>query len=186
VEIDQITTFFLGARSRIDALRLQREINTYEDEALSAVIPGVALAEMWRGIGYAEEGLRIVTFFVVIVGLLGMLVSLYTSLNARRREMAILRAIGVGPKRIISLLVLESGVLATLGTLLGVALVYLLLFLAQTPVEARFGLFLPIRPLGSVEYFYIGGVIVAGFLIGLVPALKAYRNALVDGLSIRI
>jgi putative ABC transport system permease protein len=186
VVVDQITTFFLGARSRIDALRLQREINTYEDEALSAVIPGVALAEMWRGIGYAEEGLRIVTFFVVIVGLLGMLVSLYTSLNARRREMAILRAIGVGPKRIISLLVLESGVLATLGTLFGVALVYLLLFLAQAPVESRFGLFLPIRPLGSVEYFYIGGVILAGFLIGLVPALKAYRNALVDGLSIRI
>jgi putative ABC transport system permease protein len=186
VEIDQVTTFFLATRSRIDALRLQREINTYEGEALSAVIPAVALGEMWRGIGYAEEGLRIVTFFVVIVGLLGMLVSLYTSLNARRREMAILRAVGVGPRRIITLLVLESGLLAVLGTLTGVALVYALLFLAQAPVETRFGLFLPIRPLGTVEYYYIAGVIVAGFLIGLVPAIKAYRNALVDGLSIRL
>jgi putative ABC transport system permease protein len=186
VEIDQITTFFLATRSRIDALRLQREINTYEAEALSAVIPAVALGEMWRGIGYAEEGLRIVTFFVVIVGLLGMLVSLYTSLNARRREMAILRAVGVGPRRIITLLVLESGLLAVLGTLTGVVLVYALLFLAQAPVETRFGLFLPIRPLGTVEYYYIAGVIVAGFLIGLVPAIKAYRNALVDGLSIRL
>jgi putative ABC transport system permease protein len=186
VAIDQITTFLLATRSRIDALRLQREINTYEAEALSAVIPAVALGEMWRGIGYAEEGLRIVTFFVVIVGLLGMLVSLYTSLNARRREMAILRAVGVGPRRIITLLVLESGLLAVLGTLTGVVLVYALLFLAQAPVETRFGLFLPIRPLGTVEYYYIAGVIVAGFLIGLVPAIKAYRNALVDGLSIRL
>jgi putative ABC transport system permease protein len=184
--IGQITSFFVGTHTRADALRLQREINTWEDEPLMAVLPGVALAEMWRTIGYAEDGLRLVTLFVVVVGLLGMLVSLYASLNARRREMAILRAVGARPRQIVSLLVLESGMLAAAGAAAGVALVYALLFLLQGPVEAQFGLYLPVRPLGAVELLYIGGVVLAGFLIGLVPAIRAYRNTLTDGLSVRL
>lgn len=186
LEVGQITSFFLGARSRVDALRLQREINTDQEEALTAIIPGVTLAEMWRTVGYAEQGLLVVTAFVLLVGLMGMLVSLYTSLEARRREMAIFRAVGAGPGRILSLLVFESGLLATLGAILGVGLVYALIALAQGPVEGRFGLFIPIRPLGTVELLYLAGVVVAGFLIGLVPAWKAYRNTLADGLSVRI
>ncbi|MEX2571537.1 MAG: ABC transporter permease, partial [Gemmatimonadota bacterium] len=146
-EISAVTSFFVGTRSRIDALRLQREVNTYEEEPVMAVLPGVALAEMWRSIGYAEDALRIVTAFVVLVGLLGMIVSLYTSLNERRREMAILRAIGAGQGRIVSLLVIESGLLAVAGSAMGVGLVYGILLLAQGPVEQHFGLYVPIRPL---------------------------------------
>ncbi len=182
----QVTSFLLGANSRVETLRLQREVNTDQEEALTAIIPGVTLAEMWRTVGYAEQGLVVVTVFVLLVGLLGMLVSLYTSLEARRREMAIFRAVGAGPGRILSLLVFESGLLSMLGALFGVALVYILIFLAQAPVENRFGLFIPIRPLGWVEMAYLGGVVVAGFLIGLIPAWKAYRNTLSDGLSVRV
>lgn len=182
----QVTSFLLGANSRVETLRLQREVNTDQEEALTAIIPGVTLAEMWRTVGYAEQGLVVVTVFVLLVGLLGMLVSLYTSLEARRREMAIFRAVGAGPGRILSLLVFESGLLALLGALFGVVLVYILIFLAQAPVEDRFGLFIPIRPLGWVEMAYLGGVVVAGFLIGLIPAWKAYRNTLADGLSVRV
>ena len=184
--IEAITSFFVGTRSRIDALQLQREINTYEPEPLSAILPGVALAEMWRTIGYAEDALKIVTAFVVVVGLLGMIVALYTSLNERRREMAVLRAVGAKRRRIVTLLVLESGLLAMLGSILGVALVYAILFAAQRPVERYFGLFLPIRPLGTTEILYIAAVVAAGFVLGLIPAIKAYRNALVDGLSVRV
>ncbi len=181
-----ITSFFVGTRSRIDALQLQREINTFEDEPLTAILPGIALAEMWRTVGYAEDALKIVTAFVVVIGLLGMIVSLYTSLNERRREMAILRAIGARRGRIVSLLVLESGLLAVMGSVIGVALVYLFLMVGQGPIERNFGLFVPIRALGRTELTYIGIVIAAGFLLGLIPALKAYRNALVDGLSVKV
>lgn len=185
VEPAEITTFFLGTPSRFEMLGLQREINTFRGEALTAAIPGVALAEMWRTVGYAEDGLKIVSFFVVVVGLLGMLVSLYTALDARRREMAIFRAVGAGPKRILSLLVVESGFLAAAGAVLGVALVYGSILLFQGPVEARFGLFVPLRPLGTLEWTYLGAVVGAGFLIGLIPAIKAYRTTLTDGLSPR-
>jgi putative ABC transport system permease protein len=181
-----ITSLFVGTRSRLDALQLQREINTFEAEPMMAILPGVALAEMWRTVGYAEDALKIVTAFVVVVGLLGMVVSLYTSLNERRREMAILRAIGAHRTRIVTLLVLESGFLAVAGSVLGIALVYSLLASGQNFVERHFGLYLPIRPLGSIELTYLAAVVAAGFLLGLIPALKAYRNALVDGLSVRV
>jgi putative ABC transport system permease protein len=183
---EQITAFFLGATTRIATLQLQREINTHEDEPLTAILPGVALAEMWRGVGYAEDALLIVTFFVVAVGLIGMLLSLYSSLEARRREMAILRAVGAGAPRIVALLVLESGLLGLAGVLTGVGLVYALLVLLKGFVESNFGLYLPIQPPTGTAYRYMAAVVVAAFLIGLVPALKAYRNSLADGLSVRV
>lgn len=186
IPVSQITSFFLGAESRAYTLQLQRDISTDEEEPLTAVIPGVALSEMWRGIGYAEDGLRVISGFVVLVGILGMLVSIYTSLDARRREMAILRALGAGPRRIVSLLVLEAGLLATFGALLGVAFVYGGLAGLQPWLEGRFGLQIPIRVLDQVQMMYVGAVVVLGFVAGLVPAFKAYRTALHDGLSVRV
>ncbi len=186
VPVSQITSFFLGAESRAYTLQLQRDISTSEDEPLTAVIPGVALSEMWRGIGYAEDGLLVISGFVVLVGLLGMLVSIYTSLDARRREMAILRALGAGPRRIVSLLVLEAGTLSIIGALLGVAFVYVGLAALQPWLEGQFGLQVPIQALDGMQLMYIGTVIALGFVAGLVPALKAYRTALHDGLSVRI
>ena len=186
VQVTQVTSFFVGTTDRRDVLNLQREINDFEDEPMMAVLPGVALNEMWQGLGYAETGLRLVTIFVVLVGLLGMVVSLYTSLNERRREMAILRAVGAGPKRIVSLLVLESLCLASAGAVLGLGLVYALLSVAQPLVEAQVGLFIPISPPGPVEWLFLGAVVTAGFLMGFVPALKAYRTALHDGLAVRV
>ncbi len=180
-----VSAFFVGTKNRFEALMLQREMNTDLTEPLTAVIPGVALADLWQNIGSAEVGLRVVALFAVAIGLTGMLVALYSSLEARRREMAIFRAIGAGPRTIVSLLVLESGVLSLLGCLIGVALVYVGLLIGQQPIEQRFGLHLAIRPLGGTEWTYIGVVLLAGVLIGFVPALKAYRTSLVDGLSPR-
>ncbi|MEO7521179.1 MAG: FtsX-like permease family protein, partial [Gemmatimonas sp.] len=136
-------------------------------------------------IGTAEIGLRVIAGFAVAIGLVGMLVSLYSSLDARRREMAILRSVGAGPRMIVSLLVLESGLLALLGCVIGVSLVYLGLSLGQGPIEQRFGLHLAIRALGAREWTYLATVLVAGIAIGFVPAYKAYRTSLVDGLSPR-
>ena len=182
---DQITSFFVGTKNRFEALMLQREMNTDLVEPLTAVIPGVALGELWQNIGSAEVGLRVIAIFAVAIGLTGMLVALYSSLEARRREMAILRAVGAGPRLIISLLVIESSVLALLGCMIGVATVYAGLALAQGPIEQRFGLHLALHPLRATEWTYLAVVLAAGVLIGFVPAWKAYRTSLVDGLSPR-
>jgi putative ABC transport system permease protein len=186
ISIRQITAFLLRAKSRIETLRLQREVNTFESEPLMAIIPGVALSELWRTIGYAEDALRVVSIFVIIVGLLGMLVSLYTSLNERRREMAVLRAVGAGPAKIVSLLVLESGLLSLTGVVVGVTLLYMLSFVSQPLIERHFGLFMPIQALTATGYRYLLAVLVAGVLIGFIPAIKASRNSLADGLTVRL
>lgn len=182
---DQITAFFVGTKNRFEALMLQREMNTDLVEPLTAIIPGVALGELWQNIGSAEVGLRVIAIFAVAISITGMLVALYSSLEARRREMAILRAVGAGPRMILALLVLESTMLAFLGCLIGVALVYGGLAIAQAPIEQRFGLHLAFRALGTTEYTYLAIVLVSGMLIGFVPAWKAYRTSLVDGLSPR-
>lgn len=182
---DQITAFFVGTKNRFEALMLQREMNTDFVEPLTAIIPGVALGELWQNIGSAEVGLRVIAMFAVLISITGMLVALYSSLEARRREMAILRAIGAGPRTILALLVLESTLLAFLGCLIGVALVYGGLALAQSPIEQRFGIHLALRALGDTEYTYLAMVMISGMLIGFVPAWKAYRTSLVDGLSPR-
>ena len=186
IRIEQITAFFLRTKSRVQTLALQREITNFAEEPLIAVVPGVALSELWNGISYGEQVLKVVAVFVVIVGLLGMLMSLYTSLNERRREIAILRALGVGPVKVISLLVFESALLTLIGALLGVGVVYASVILLQPIIEQQFGLHIPLRPFTRVEYVYLIAVIVGGLLIGLIPAWKAYRNSLSDGLSVRM
>ncbi|MEP6763924.1 MAG: ABC transporter permease [Gemmatimonadaceae bacterium] len=182
---DQITAFFVGTKNRFEALQLQREMNTDFTEPLTAVIPGVALGELFNSIGSAEVGLRVVALFAVAIGLTGMLVALYSSLDARRREMAILRSVGAGPGTIVALLVIESGLLALLGCIIGVVLVYVGLLLGQGPIEQRFGLHIPIGALQGPEFQYLALILFAGIAVGFVPAFKAYRTSLADGLSPR-
>lgn len=181
-----ITAFLLGTKNRFESLRLQREMNSDLREPLTAILPAVALTELWHTIGYAEDGARIITGAVLLVGLLGMIVSLYSTLEERRREMAILRSLGAGPRRIAALLVMESGMLSALGAIAGFGLAYALLFVGRAMAESHFGISVPITPPQKLEWMYLTGVIAAGLLVGLLPAWRAYRNALQDGLTIRL
>jgi putative ABC transport system permease protein len=181
-----LSAFLVGTKTRFETLRLQREINQYKAEPLTAVIPGVTLAELWKTLGTIEGGLRLVGALTIVVGLIGMLVALYSSLEARRREMAVLRAVGARPSMIVGLLVLESGLLTVLGCALGIALVLGGFALAQGMIEANTGVHIAVQPPGPLEWAYIGVVLASGVLVGLVPAWRAYRSSLADGLSPRL
>ncbi|HBB77878.1 MAG TPA: peptide ABC transporter permease, partial [Pseudomonas sp.] len=135
----QITAFLLGLNSRIATFALQREINQYRGEPLLAILPGVALQELWSLVGTAEKALFVVSLFVVLTGLIGMLTAILTSLNERRREMAILRSVGARPWHIAGLLVVEAFALALAGVLLGLLLLYLAIAVAQGPLQGHYG-----------------------------------------------
>src|SRR5690606_42016283 len=126
-----ITAALLGLDSRVATFAVQRDINRFPDEPLMAVLPGVALQELWSLLGVAEKALFIVSVFVVLTGLVGMLTAILSSLNDRRREMAILRSVGARPRHILSLLLLGAFGLALAGGLLRVGLMSLTLVLAQ-------------------------------------------------------
>jgi putative ABC transport system permease protein len=186
IKIGQITSFLMRAKSRIDVLRIQREINNETSEPLMAVIPGVALSELWRGLSYAENALQAISAMVILVGLLGMLVSIYTSLNERRREIAILRSIGATKFKIMGLLVIESCLLSFFGSIFGVALMFLALFILKPILEFQFGIFIELRVLSLEDFIFLGAVVGFGIVLGILPALKAYRNSLIDGLATRL
>lgn len=181
-----ITAFFVGLKSRIAAFSVQRQVNQYRAEPLLAILPGVALQELWDLIGVAENALLAVSGFVVIVGLSGMLIALMTSLNERRREMAILRSVGARPIHVFSLIVGESALLTLSGVIVGVGVLYLLLLVFQPLALSRFGLFITIGGVTAYEVALMGIVSLAGVLIGMIPGYQIYRYSLVDGMTIRL
>nr|WP_064495018.1 ABC transporter permease [Pseudomonas chengduensis] len=182
----QITAFMLGLNSKIATFSLQREINEFRGEPLLAILPGVALQELWSLMGTAEKALFVVSLFVVLTGLIGMLTAILTSLNERRREMAILRSVGARPWHIASLLVLEAFALALAGVAFGVALLYLGIAGSQGFVQANYGLYLALNAPSSYEWKLLGSILAAAVAMGSVPAWRAYRQSLADGLSIRL
>lgn len=185
LKVDEVTSFLIGTKSRISTLYLQREINTFKPEPLTAIIPAYTLQQLWNLLDYADTALSLVSVAVLIVGLLAMLIALYTALNERRREIAILRAVGVHARQIFLLFLLESTLIAAAGTTLGIGAVYAMLFLLRGMIESHTGL--PIALVGlslRVEIYAIGTIVLAA-LLGLIPAARAYRNSLVDGLNAR-
>jgi len=182
----QITAVLLGLNSKIATFSLQREINEFRGEPLLAILPGVALQELWSLMGTAEKALFVVSLFVVLTGLIGMLTAILTSLNERRREMAILRSVGARPWHIASLLIVEAFALALAGVLLGLLLLYLGIAAAQGYVQANYGLYLPLNLPTRYEWTLLGAILSAALLMGCVPAWRAYRQSLADGLSIRL
>ncbi|TXZ75204.1 ABC transporter permease [Vibrio mimicus] len=182
----QITAMLIGLKSKIQTFALQRQINDYPAEPLSAIMPGVALHELWSMMSVAEQALMAVSIFVVIAGLLGMLSSLLTSLQERRREMSILRAMGARPHHVFALLVSEASVLTLLGIALGVSMLYLLLAMAAPMIASQYGIQIALTGLTPYEWQLLGCVQLAGMVIGFIPALRAYRQSLSDGMTIRL
>jgi putative ABC transport system permease protein len=181
-----ITAALVGLKSKIATFQVQRFVNDYREEPLSAILPAVALSELWGLIGIAEQALLLVSAFVVVVGLFGMLTALLTGLDERRREMAILRSVGARPWHVFALIVGESGFLTLLGVGLGLVLLYLMLLVGRPWVETHYGIFIAIGGLTGYELLLLAAVCLAGLAAGCLPAWRAYRLSLADGLSIRI
>ena len=180
-----LTAIFVGLKNRAAALGLARQLNDYESEALLAILPGLALAELWSIVGVAENALLMIAGCVVLAGLLGMLTALVTTLSERRREMAVLRAVGAQPWQVAALLVFESTLLATAAAALGWLLVTVAFAVLAPMVARNSGLYLQAMQTSPNEAILLMGVVFAGMLAGLMPAWMAYRNTLADGLTVR-
>ena len=181
-----ITALFIGLHSRTDVLGLQRTINEYKQEPLTGVIPTVALQQLWQIVGGVEKSLLALSGFVVMIGLIGMMVAIMTSLNDRRREMAILRAVGARPAHILGLIVGEAAIIAGAGVILGVAILYGLLIVVRPIIGVYFGLYMAIGAPSVSEIAVVLAMCLAGVLIGLVPGYRIYRFSLADGMTVKL
>ena len=165
---------------------MQRFINQYKGEPLLAVLPGVALDELWSIVSIAEKSLLAISALVVAVGLSGLVAVVLAGLGERRRELAILRSVGAGPRVVFMLLAIEGIVVVTAGALLGVLGLIVLSLFAAPILEAHLGISFAAGMLSVEAWQLLLLVVATGFLVSLVPGYRAYRLSLADGLTPRL
>jgi putative ABC transport system permease protein len=185
LEPQSITAFMLGLKNRVATFALQRQINQFAEEPLMAILPVATLQQLWQLLGVAEKALLLISAAVVLAGLLAVLIAIWSSVEQRRREMAILRATGARAWHVFGLLLLEAAVMTLAGLLLGLALLWLALQISA-PALASYGLYLDEAKLSLRALWMLSGIFAMSLLLSALPAFLAYRKALSDALVIRV
>ncbi|KWT97108.1 MULTISPECIES: FtsX-like permease family protein [unclassified Variovorax] len=181
-----VTAALVGLKNRAAVFSVQRWVSTYQPEALMAILPGVALDELWSVIGVGENALLLMSALVALVSLAGLVSVVMAGLNERRRELAVLRAVGASLRHVVALLALEGAIVTLLGVALGLVATALGIALLSPWLQAQFGLTLSLSEPTLNEWALLAGLLAAGWLASLLPGVRAYRLSLADGLSPRI
>ncbi|VTU35131.1 lipoprotein releasing system, transmembrane protein, LolC/E family [Variovorax sp. PBL-H6] len=180
-----VTAALVGLKNRAAVFSVQRWVSTYQPEALMAILPGVALDELWSVIGVGENALLLMSALVALVSLAGLVSVVMAGLNERRRELAVLRAVGASLRHVLALLALEGAIVTLLGVVLGLVTAALGIALLSPWLQARFGLALSLSEPTLDEWALLAALLAAGWLASLLPGVRAYRLSLADGLSPR-
>lgn len=172
-----ITSFFLRSKNRIQTLSLQRDINTFVDEPLSAAIPGVVLNELWQMLKPVDIAMRSIISLVALVSLFSLLSVVLTLLNERKKEMNILRSLGAPSIMIMSLMALEGFLVSVFAVILGYGTVFFSNVFLEEFLLNQFGFRLSAGLFTTFGVSYSVAVIVAGTLVSLIPALYIYKKS---------
>ena len=181
-----ITAALIGVNSKLQIFQLQRWINEYPEESLSSILPGVALQELWRIVGVVENLLLGISVTVIFTTLIGMTAIIFSSLNERRREMAIWRAMGASPKIVIGLLMLEAFIISVMSIIVSTVMLFLTLYVLQPWIDNTYGILVNIEMLAVKDIYIFMLFIIAASLVSLIPAIRAYWFSINDGMTIKI
>ncbi|GAA0558538.1 ABC transporter permease [Rheinheimera aquimaris] len=181
-----ITAFMVGLKSRMATFTLQRQINEYKNEPLTAILPGVALAELWQMLGMVENLLLVISLLVLMAALVGMITTLLASMKQRQREMAVLRAAGAHPWYLFVLVQLEVLLVTVVSMLSAAALLFVSLVVLQDKLAADYGLFVGLNIIRLNTLYWAGAIVLLSALLAMVPGVLAYRKTLSDGLTVRL
>lgn len=180
---ESITAFLVGLESRLATFAVQRQINDYRQEPLLAILPGVALSELWSMTGALEQVLTLIALMVLLSSLLGMSIMLLSTLVQRQREIAVMRAMGAHAFFIFSLVEIEAVLITAVGIMFGVASLYIVLSLSADWLSATYGLFLERNIINNVMLRFSGLILGSAILLALLPAILAYRSSLARALN---
>jgi putative ABC transport system permease protein len=173
-------------KNRAAVFSMQRDVSDFRAEPLMAILPAVVLDELWEVVGGTERALQLMTGFVVLASLAGLVAVVLAGLEQRRRELAILRAVGAGPRHMLELLCAEGVLITVTGIVLGLLAHWTGVLLLADWVRARWGITLALVPLGIDELLLLGAILACGLLASLIPGWRAYRLSLADGLSPKV
>ncbi len=195
VSIDQIlekelqpkslSAIFVSLKNRTQVFQFQRDILNYNKEAITSVMPGITLSRLWTLTGNVDRAFKIITFFIIIIALLGMISMTIAGLNSRRREMAILRSVGASPSNIVSLLLFESLIISVVSCISGYIIMIVIFVLGKDYLQNNYGIFIDGFSIKNYDLQIIISIIFAALIATIIPAVQIYKNTLRDGLSVK-
>jgi putative ABC transport system permease protein len=176
-----ITAIIIKTKAPIFALQLYKIINS--EPLAQAAIPTREIKSLFDIVGNINWAFLFITLLVIVVALIGVMVAIYNSLNERRRDIAIMRALGAHRTRIFGMITLEAMLISLLGAVGGVVLSKILLLLLKGMVLERTGVELSVPIFNSGEMALILIIGAVGALVGIIPAINAYRTDVAKNLS---
>ena len=180
-----ISAIFVSLKNRTQVFQFQRDVLNYKEEAISSVMPGITLSRLWALTGNVDKAFKIITFFIIIIALLGMIAMTIAGLNGRRREMAILRSVGASPTNIVSLLLVESIIISLISCAIGYILMIVIFSIGKDYLQNNYGIFINSFSIKNYDLQMIISIICAALIATIVPAIQIYKNTLRDGLNVR-
>ena len=180
-----ISAIFVSLKNRTQVFQFQRDVLNYKEEAISSVMPGITLSRLWALTGNVDKAFKIITFFIIIIALLGMIAMTIAGLNGRRREMAILRSVGASPTNIVSLLLVESIIISLISCAIGYILMIIIFSIGKDYLQNNYGIFINSFSIKNYDLQMVISIICAALIATIVPAIQIYKNTLRDGLNVR-
>jgi putative ABC transport system permease protein len=165
------------------ARNLMRDPFFQYKEQIMAVIPAMQIMSLMSIVGNAEVVLRFVAWFVVIVALTGVLIALYNTMEERKRDLAVMRALGASRTQVFSIIVLEAIFLCAIGSVLGILFGHLLVYLSIPYLTSVAGIVITAFVFDLYHLYLFIGIVVLGAIAGLIPALKAYNSEVIRNLG---
>jgi putative ABC transport system permease protein len=195
VSIDQIlekklqpkslSAIFVSLKNRTQIFQFQRDILNFKKEAISSVMPGITLSRLWMLTGNVDKAFKIITLFIIVIALLGMVAMTIAGLNSRRREMAILRSVGASPSNIVSLLLVESIIISIASCIIGYIIMIVIFYIGKDYLQNNYGIFIDGFSIKNYDLQIIISIIFASLIATIIPAIQIYKNTLRDGLSVK-
>jgi putative ABC transport system permease protein len=182
-EHKEVSAVMLKLNSNRDGFFLSQEINGGRSDATLAWPISASVAKLFDKLGWVSRVLELVAYLVVVVAAGSILASLYNTMNERRREFAILRALGARRRTVFTVILCESSLIAVLGSAVGFLLYYGIMGAAANVVHKETGVVLDIFAYHPAMLWTPIGMFAVGAIAGLLPARKAYSTDVADTLS---
>ncbi len=178
----EITAAIIKLKSPISVFKIQRDINDYEFEPLQAIIPGIVLTKLWKVVSVTENIMLSISAMVIVSSLIGLIAILYSTLNNRRKEMALLRIVGASPKTIFNLLLIEALIISFSSIIISILITQFLNLILFPILDQKFGIYLENKFLVLKDLYFFVTVLLTSVFVSFFPALQAYKNSINDGI----
>lgn len=172
----EVSAVMLKLKSSSMGFQLQQTINTQGKVATLAWPIGAVMADLFDKMGWVYKVLTLVANLVCVVAAASILASIYNTINERRREFAILRALGARKSTVFAAIVMESAAISAIGAAAGFIVYAAVMLGAAHVVRAQTGVVVEVFRFHWVLVIAPLGMTALGALCGLVPAFKAYKT----------